>query len=244
MPATLLISAKGSPGVTTAAAALAAVAATAPDGALLVELDPSGGSVQVLTGEPATAGLVTVAAQLRRQPRLGTVDGSTVALPPGMRTVLVPPSGPIAEAVIASAGERWLPALAQTAPDVIVDGGRWEPSQRSAPRVAGSDVVAVVCRPTVAGVESTRHILEPLRDRARRPLAALVVGDQPYAPEQVATLLGLPLAGTIAWDPRGATSLWGDGIARRWLRTPLARSAVAALSGLGALAAGPREVTS
>jgi Flp pilus assembly CpaE family ATPase len=237
VPAVVLVSAKGSPGVTTAAAALAAVATTA-GGALLVELDPSGGSVQVLTGEPAVAGLVDAAGNLRRQPSAAAIEGTTTPLPAGMRTLLAPSSGQIAESVIASAGDRWLPALGPCAPDVLVDGGRWEPSQRTARRVAGADLVVVVCRPTVPGVESTRHVLERLREQARRPVAAVVVGDRPYPPEQIAAHLDVPLAGTISWDPRGATSLWVDGPSRRWLRTVLARSAAATLAGLAALADG------
>lgn len=233
MPAVVLVSAKGSPGVTTAAAALAA--ASMPD-ALLVELDPSGGSVQALTGEPAATGLVDVASRLRRHTRLPSVERETVLLPAGLRTVLAPLAGPTAETVIASVGDRWLPALALAAPHVVVDGGRWEPSQRTAHRVVGADLVTVVCRPTVAGVETTRHVVERLRAQARRPVAAVVVGDQPYPPEQAAAHLDLPLAGTIGWDPRGASALWAEGASRRWLRSLLARSAASTLAGLGALA--------
>jgi Flp pilus assembly CpaE family ATPase len=230
-----MVSAKGSPGVTTAAAALAAVATNA-GGALLAELDPSGGSVQVLTSESAVAGLVDAAGVLRRQATPEAFDGNASELPVGMRTVLAPPSGPIAESVINSAGDRWMPALARCAPDVVVDGGRWEPSQRTSRRIGGADVVALVCRPTIPGVESARLILERLRDEAKRPLAVVVVGDQPYSPQQVAAHLDLPLAGTISWDPRGATTLWTDGLTKRWLRSPLARSAAVTLAGLTTIA--------
>ena len=65
MPAYVLVAAKGSPGVTTAAAALAAVATTGGR-SLLAELDPSGGSISVLTGQPAVLGLMDAATQLRR----------------------------------------------------------------------------------------------------------------------------------------------------------------------------------
>ena len=65
MPVVVLVSAKGSPGVTTAAAAIAA-AATVDSPALLVELDPAGGDVRILTGAVDDSGVVGAAGELRR----------------------------------------------------------------------------------------------------------------------------------------------------------------------------------
>jgi hypothetical protein len=233
MPAYVLVSAKGSPGVTTAAAALAAVATT-NGRPLLAELDPSGGSVQVLTGSPAGVGLMEAAGQLRREASPSAIDENVTVLPAGVPTLLAPAAGAVAESVIDSVGGRWVPTLRSSALDVFVDAGRWEPSQRTALRVVGADLLVVVCRPTVAGVEHTRHLLDRLREIARRPAAAVVVGDRPYPPEQVAGYLDVPLAGYIAWDARGATSLWAHGVTRVWLRSQLARSAVLTLAGLAA----------
>jgi hypothetical protein len=53
-----LVSAKGSPGVSIAALALTAAAG---DAGLLMELDPSGGSLECWTGIPGEPGLVRVA---------------------------------------------------------------------------------------------------------------------------------------------------------------------------------------
>lgn len=238
MPAFVLVSAKGSPGVTTAAAALAAVATTTGR-ALLTELDPSGGSVQLLTGGTANPGLLDVAGQLRREVSQAAVEANTTPLPAGVPTLLAPTSGRIAESVIDSAGARWVPVL-RSMPGVtaVVDAGRWEPSQRTARRVVGADLLVAVCRPTVAGVEHTRHLLDRLRELARRPAVALVVGDRPYRPEEVAGHLDIPLAGTIAWDPRGATSLWAHGVSKPWVRTWLARSAMATLGTLSEMIEG------
>jgi hypothetical protein len=234
VPAYALVSAKGSPGVTTAAAALAA-AATANGRALLAELDPSGGSVQVLAGSNAGVGLMEAAGQLRREATASAIEENLTLLPAGVPTLLAPSAGAVAESVIESVSGRWVPTLRTCALDVFVDAGRWEPSQRTALRVVGADLLVVVCRPTVAGVEHTRHLLDRLREIARRPAAAVVIGDRPYPPEQVAAFLDVPLAGQIAWDPRGATSLWSHGVTRVWLRTQLARSATTTLAGLAAL---------
>jgi Flp pilus assembly CpaE family ATPase len=243
MPAYVLVAAKGSPGVTTSATALAAVATTSGR-SILAELDPSGGSISVLTGQPSVVGLVDAATLLRRVTSAAAIDENATMLPHGVATLLAPNSGPVAESVIASIAERWVPALRAAALDVIVDAGRWEPSQTTARRILGADLMVVVVRPTVASVESTRHLVDRIREVAKRPAAALVVGGKPYPPEEVAAHLDMPLAGAIAWDPRGATNLWATGVSRSWMRTMLARSAAAAWSNLFDLAAPPTHLAS
>jgi len=235
MPAIVLVSAKGSPGVTTVAAALTAVGATSGR-ALLAELDPSGGSVQVLASGPAAWGLVDAAGRLRRESGPGPVVANVTTLPAGVPALLAPTAGHIAESVIGSAGDRWLPSLRAAAPDVVVDAGRWEPSQRTAHRVAGADVVGLVCRPTVGGIEAARLALERLRQAARAPVVVVVIGRKPYRPEEIAAHLDVPLGGTLAWDPRGVAALWVGGATGRWRRTSLARSAAVTAAHLGDLA--------
>jgi len=77
-------------------------------------------------------------------------------------------------------------------------------------------------------------MVEPLRAVARCPLAVVVVGTRPYAGEDVAAALDVPLAGVMAWDPRGVAALWAParrlGRARSWL----SRSAGAVAQGLAA----------
>jgi Flp pilus assembly CpaE family ATPase len=235
VPSYALVSVKGSPGVTTTAAALAA-AGTTEGRTLVVELDPSGGSLQVATDTPAPPGVVEVAGRLRWGGSSASVDDSVTFLPAGVPSLLAPTSGLVAASVIESAAARWLPALQGAALDVIVDAGRWDPGQPSARRIHGADLVVLVCRPTMAGVEHSRHLLDRLREVAQGPVVAVVVGGQPYDPAEVAESLGLALAGTIAWDPRGMARLWDDGVGRSWFRTPLARSALDTLEGLGELA--------
>ena len=104
-----LASAKGAPGVTTAALALTAAA---DDGALLVELDPSGGSVECWTGVTGEPGLIGLASGLRRSARSETVLAHVVDSPPGVRSILAPTAGGLAEATITMAGDRLVPALA------------------------------------------------------------------------------------------------------------------------------------
>ena len=107
----------------------------------------------------------------------------------------------------------------------MVDGGRWEAGQRTSNRIAGADLVGLVCRPTVGGIEAARLTLERLRAAARAPVVVVVVGRKPYRPEEIAGHLEVPLGGTLAWDPRGVTALWVGGATVRWRRSALAKSA-------------------
>jgi len=228
VPVITLVSAKGSPGVTTAAACLTA-AATIEGAALLVELDPSGGDVQIYTGSSDEPGLVRSAGELRRDVSSAAIGRHTSVTPADVPVLLAPTAGLMAASVIGSVLDRWDPALAQHGGLVFVDAGRWDAGQPTARRVALGDLVAVVCRPSVASVEHTRHMVDRLREVARRPVVALVVGMKPYAPAEVAAQLELPLGSAIAWDPRGTAALWAKGVTRSWGRTWLASSAARSL---------------
>ncbi len=232
MPVLALVSAKGSPGVTTAAAALTAAASLTGD-SLLVELDPSGGDVQILTGVEDEPGVTLAATELRRQVSGGRRRRRTSrSTPPGVPALLAPTAELMAASVIASVIERWRPALREYGGTVVVDAGRWDGAQATARRVAVGDLVAVVCRPSVASVEHARHIVDRLRTTARRPVVALVIGTRPYAPSEVAAELEVPLGGAIAWDPRGVGTLWSKGVSKSWGRTWLASSAAQSLESL------------
>lgn len=224
-----LVSAKGSPGVSTAALALTAVAG---DRGLLVELDPSGGSVECWTGATGEPGLIRVANGLRRAIDSKLLLAHGVAAPRGVRSVLAPTAGGLAESTIAMTGDRLVPALAALEATVVVDAGRWSRSQPTARRIAGCDVVGVVCAPTVEGVEAARWLIDPLRSTVAGPVVLALVGDRPYSPPEVAAVVGVPLVGVLAWDSRGVNALLTTGAGRGWSRSALARSARSMLDAL------------
>src|SRR4029079_17986666 len=99
---------RGAPGVTSAAPAV-----TASSGGLMVELDPSGGSVDCWlsgTGEP---GLIRVASAMRRHTDpTGLVTDATEILP-GVLQLRAPSSGVLAESTIVALADRLLPCLAE-----------------------------------------------------------------------------------------------------------------------------------
>lgn len=137
---------------------------------------------------------------------------------------MVPTAGALVESTIAMTGDRLVPALAELDAVVVVDGGRWSRSQPTAQRVAGCDLIGVVCAPTVEGVEAARWLIDPLRSTGTRPVVVLV-GDRPYSPPEVAAVVGVPVLGALAWDSRGVNTLLTTGTGRGWSRSTLARSA-------------------
>ncbi len=221
-----LISAKGSPGTTTAAVAFAASSRSVP--ALVVEIDPAGGDIEALTGVTGEPGLLRVANDLRRQVEPQVLPAYAVSAPPGVDAILAPIAGAASASLLGSIADRIGPALSELPTLVLADGGRWSPRQASAHRIVQSDAVLLVCRPTVPSIEHTRHLVDAVR-QLNRALAVLLVGDRPYGPEEAAQALETPVVGALSWDPGAVGSLWAEGVTKRWSRSWLARSAAACL---------------
>lgn len=217
--------------MTTTAAAIAAVA----EDALLVELDPAGGDLECWTGVSDEPGLIRIAQQMRRSRGPEAAGGCATEGPAGVDAILAPTSGPLAETTIAAVEGlvgSVLPALERNV--VVIDGGRWSASQVAAKRLTGCDVVGVVCRPTVAGVEAARWLLEPLEAVARAPVVVVLVGEHPYSAGEVERVVGMPVVAVLPWDPRAVRALMAAVTPRHgWTRTRLARSARAGLERLG-----------
>jgi hypothetical protein len=101
-----MVSAKGAPGVTVCAAALVAAArnpAAPSAGAVLVEFDPAGGDLEVLsgarTGEPS---LLHAAAEVRRDAGPDALAGHVADAVPGVPALLAPSTTHASTAVIES----------------------------------------------------------------------------------------------------------------------------------------------
>lgn len=230
-----LVSAKGSPGVTTTALALAA--ATSARGSLLVEADPAGGDLECWCGPLGEPGLLGVATDLARDADAELIDSRAVEVVPGVRAVVAPTGESAATATIVPMAERLGPALATLDVPVLVDCGRWSVAHRAASQVAAASLVGVVCRPTLDSVEHTRDLVESLR-RVNRAVAAVVVGGhRPYGSDEVSSALGVPVAGVLPWEPRAVLALLESGVARPWSRSGLAGAATECAAGLERIAA-------
>lgn len=225
-----LVSAKGSPGVTTAALALTAAGAT---GSLMVEADPTGGDLECWCGPLGEPGLLAVATDLAREAEPDGLWAHAVEPVSGARAIVAPTSAAAATATVLPIVDRLGPALATLDARVFMDCGRWSAAHRAAGQVGAAALVGVVCRPTLDSVEHARDLVDGLR-RVNRAVAALVVGGtKPYGPDEVGAALGVAVVGVLPWDPRGVLGLVESGSAgRAWTRSALAADARAVLDGV------------
>jgi len=221
-----LASAKGAPGVTTAAVALGGVW---PSRALLVECDPAGGDLAARFELAATPGLVSLASETRRGLRAEQLWLHAQRLPGGL-PVLLGVGGPEQARAL---GPLWslLPqALAQAGGDVVVDCGRVGPDSPVAPLLHAADLVVLLARPTVEGVAHLELRLHALERDQIRP-AVVLVGERPFDRRTVQARLAADglhakVLGALADDRDAAAVLCGQpGPSRGLGRSRLVRSA-------------------
>lgn len=241
-----LASAKGSPGVTTTALALA-VTWLAPIPVTIVEADPAGGDLAAWLELPLQPGVVSLAAAGRR-----TIDAELLAehlqAVPGSEQVSVlcgPVAAEQAHAALGSLRDRLVDAFRARPGITLLDCGRLGPASPALRFFEEADERIMVCRPGLAAIH---HLQARLRSLPADPPRLLAVGDAPYAPEELAEACGLELVGSVAFDPRAAATL-GDGPAlseRALARSALVRSARSVSTTLadgGLLPAEPLEPT-
>jgi MinD-like ATPase involved in chromosome partitioning or flagellar assembly len=244
-----LTSAKGSPGVTTTALALAA-AAGAPGAAgregraLLVEADPAGGDLECWCGPHGEPGLLRAVTDVRDHSDADRLRRHAVTVVPGVDALLAPTTAASMAAAWRTASEGFTGAFAGLGEPVIVDCGRWLAggSDRRGELLAEADVVVVVCRPTLASVEHARALVVALGTESQQLAVVVVGGARPYGPEEIASALRAPVAGVLPWDQRGVIALVEHGVGRSWLRSPLAIAADEVLGTLTGLAVRQRAV--
>lgn len=219
---------KHSPGATTLAVTLAC---TAGDhlSPLLVEADPAGGDLAARTGRPFDPGLLSLAAAGRRGLTEGLLDAHTQTLSNGVTALLGPPSPEQAAAALTGIARALGPVLVERRGPMVIDAGRWDARSPARELLQMADVVLVVFRPAVEGVEHVRVRLATLEGVAVR-LVAVSVGERPYSALEVAAVVAPVEVRTIDADPRAAAALAAGAPIDRWLRrSPLVRS-VAALA--------------
>jgi MinD-like ATPase involved in chromosome partitioning or flagellar assembly len=222
-----LLSAKGSPGVTTAALCLAAQAGPA---ALVVEVDPAGGDLECWAtprrGLHQEAGLVGLATGVGPRVSDAELRGYAVEVVPGVAAITAPTSWSAMSAVLARCGDRLGSVLALGGGLVFADLGRWLPSAPLGGLLWAADAVLVVCRPTLESIEHARGLVAPGGpvDGAPGAVGVVVVGG-PYGPAEIADALRVPVVGLLPWDPSAVVALVEHGTGRAWQRAALAAAA-------------------
>jgi hypothetical protein len=219
-----LLSPGGSPGVTTAALAMAL---TWPGPVLVAETDPSGGDVLAgfFAGHmPGNRGLLNVAYEATTvEAAAAAVAAQLVELDEaGTRRVLPGLPDPRHAATLAMTWPLLAAALAAQPTDVLADCGRLDggPGQEHMLRVAGH--IVVVLRPTLRQAAAARpriEMLTQLKGSLTGQDGLLVTGPGPVAPRELSRALGVPLLGVLP-DDRKAALILSDGVgARRGMDT-------------------------
>jgi Mrp family chromosome partitioning ATPase len=221
-----MCSAKGSPGVTTTALALALGWQRR---VLLAECDPAGGDLAAgfLREVPLGGrGLDRLTSALARQPLTdGMLWNELVDLTPGgdsaMTKLLLPGLADPAQAAIWAEPQRrgqaagWeqlaarLPLIRDGVEeyDVIADCGRLAVAYPSTPLVARADLVLLVLRPTLVSACAASAALQHLLQPGRPPVGLVTVGDGSYGTKELALELRTPVVAALPADSRSADAL-------------------------------------
>ena len=220
---------KGAPGATTLAIALAAssVASFDSDRAVtLIDADPDGGDMASRLGVTSTPGLVTLAAATRHGFDPRDLLPHTQLVAPNLRLLASPSSTEQAGSSLGKLGRPFASMVA--ASDAIADVGRWRLRSSAADLVAEADVTILVIHPTVSGVAHARYQLDDLLN-ACRSVEVVCAGDRPYAPDEVASALGVESVFALPVDRRSAELVGKTAATDRWLRRSALVRSVAAL---------------
>jgi Flp pilus assembly CpaE family ATPase len=246
MTVVALASAKGSPGVTTTALALAWTWPQAFPGrrVLVVDADMAGGDIAAgyLQGAvPPSAGLLGLAAT-RGVDLAEALWEQVLALDEdGTRLLLLGVNDP---AQAHPLGGRWA-SLARVLAnvngkepgvDVVVDLGRLGTVGEARALLHHADLALLVLRSSLTAIAAARPAIRRLREERASGIGCLLIGErQPYDAGDVADVLGVPVLATIAHDPVSA-AVFSTGAPAGWrfARSPLLRSVRAAAEAIRA----------
>jgi hypothetical protein len=219
--AVALVSAKGSPGVTTSAILLAAVW---PSGATLLEADPVGGDLRTLfsdpTGQPLRPDRGVVSLLTAQPPTISpakvgpALHGHSQHLSGGLPVVLGPANASQVEAL----RPPWLQlaslirAHVQGGANLVVDAGRLgDPSSLALtlPLLRSCTTTLVVARATLTSVSHARDLLGLLRDVALPAELLLIADPRDTADVTQATHLAANQLHVLPDDATSAAALIG-----------------------------------
>lgn len=215
MTALAVLSAKGSPGATTTTLALtAALAASGPRPAVLIEADSAGGDLAALVGLPIDPGLVSLAASSRHEATHPEPFSHAQPLPGGGH-VLIGSTDPIeATSNLTTLGRRLLDVLRHEDANVVIDGGRFATESPVTPLLRSVDLTLLCLTASVSSVEGIKVRAAAARQAAEDRLALVLVGPERYPPADIAAATGVAVLGTLPRDPKGAAALIGASATR------------------------------
>jgi hypothetical protein len=231
-------SAKGAPGVTTLALAVAALWPR-PD-AVLVECDPAGGDLWARFGHHPEPGLSTLAAAALAPWHGPIPDAYRQRLAVGADVVLAIP-GEGAAASVQTLADKGIGALRQAAATstVVLDVGRLEGRSPAVALAAAADHVLLLATPGLAEQAQVATRLPWLASGLAGRLWLVRAGEGPHRGAELERDLGLPVLGTVPHSRWGAGVLAGQLGIPNWRRLKLARAVRGIAVALAALESAP-----
>ena len=179
---------------TSLATGLASVLHDRRHGAVLIELDPSGGDLAAMWGLSTVVGINNLVGAIAVEELMspGIVADVAVDSPLGFPVVVSTTWGDrVSHRVCGDLGNKYGRVLASGTMPVVCDAGRWQPGEVSSHRVAGASVIIAVFTPDPAGVSRVARQLGQLRDTAPDAQVLLaVVGENPYPADEIEAALG------------------------------------------------------
>lgn len=211
-------SVKGAPGVTTAAVALAA-RWPEPGQVVVVECDPSGGSLATRFGLASTPGLVSLAAAARRDTDAGLLWSHVQPLPGGLPVIAAPAGADYMRAALHTLLNHHQPvsvlrrAASTPGTVVVADCGRLDSTSPALSIAREADRLLLLVRPRADELTALAAGLSMVDLWSMRP--DLVLVGPGYPPRDVAHELGTPVLADMPWDSKGARVLCGHSGRRR-----------------------------
>jgi hypothetical protein len=209
----------------------------------LVEADPFGGDLAPRYGSTITNGLASLFAAARRSLTPEGIWDHVDHLPGGL-PVLFGHSN-VQGAV---ANEKAWPAIAAALgaldADVVVDAGRLLPHFAGGIRdvLAHSDVLVVLCDPTLEGIVHLRAALPSLvAEMSTRALLVVPTGSGGYSGVEIGRTLGVDVGPPMPDDRKAADALANKRAITRLERTALLKWASTLVGALGIEAVGIEE---
>ncbi len=219
-----LTSQKGAPGVTLSSLILAAAWPESPGRRkVLLEADPSGGSLALRYGLGLEPSLITLAVAARSALDEEMLAAHLQELPGGLQAVVAPDGPDQVRAALQASGPSmaaWFAATNEV--DVIADLGRLTDANLAVAREATA--VLMVARPEVEHLQPAARRLADLTGQVSS-LGWILIGERPHGPEEVQDTYGFPVVGVLPDDARTARALTAGSTSGRMRKSLLVRSA-------------------
>lgn len=204
---------KGSPGCTTLASSVAACWRSG-DRRLVIELDPSGGSLQGIFGLANAPSIISLATEIRRERDPNLLWRHSQRLPGGLEAICGPSGAEQATAATAVLAEL-LPELTAKLEHGVLFADLGRLREETLPIAQAAARVLVLVRPVLHELATVEQAAEMLR--AKLSQAGLVlVGSGRYDPAEISEAMGLPVYGRLAFD-RPAPAMLNRFLSRRYL---------------------------